>query len=263
MIPRTLGENIALSVPTAGIFETTLNEDLRARPDGLIINGRTLWRNYWTSWKESERPLLKDIYEEFFEEVETIMALLNGMKISYMIYWPEYKNLDIKLPGSVLKTKKTDSVKAYEATEDVIGKQMIRRRLAISIDTLMPSANGNAWLITHLPIDLLNRYQFTSLKLLQSHTGKIIDPVNWNKTIFATEKYRRMPFNSFTLSIFGDRSKQFAGHSIKVRKRVFDLATDRKWTPLTTLEKIRYDLQYVESGEIKDIMIRALDIYLK
>lgn len=263
MIPRTLGETMALSVPTAGIFETTLNENLRARPDGIVINGRTLWRNYWTSWKETERPNVREITEEFFEEVETIMGLLSNMKLSYVIYWPSYENLQLKLPGSVPKTKKTENARIYELTEDLIGIQMLKRKLALPIDTQMPSANGNAWIITHLPIDLLNRYQFTSLKLLQSHTGKLVDPVNWNKTIFANEKYRRMPFNSFTLSIFGDRSKQFSGHPIRVRKRVFELALDRKWTPLTTMEKIRYDMKHVEEGEIKDIMISALETRLK
>jgi hypothetical protein len=204
---RVLGEKIAISVATAQIFELTLNEELRQKPDGVLFNVRTLWRNYWEAWSEKDRPNVRLITDEFFEELEVISALMQQLQIPAYFFWPEYRAMTKKLPGAVLKEKTTATAVIYDAAEKAIEVLVKRSKFAIVIDTLIPKANGNAWLVSHLPIDLLSRYQFTSLKLLESHTGALVDPMAWNKKIFSNKKYRRMPFNSFTLSIFGDRSK--------------------------------------------------------
>lgn len=263
MIQRTLGETVAISVATAQIFELTLTDELTNKPDGVMFNVRTLWRNYWEAWSEADRPNVRLILDGFFEELDIIAGLMQQLEISAFYFWPEYRALKKKLPGAVLKEKKTASAIIAETAERALEPLLKRSGQAIFIDTLIPKANGNAWLVSHLPIDLLSRYQFTSLKLLESHTGALVDPMSWNKKIFSNQKYRRMPFNHFTLSIFGDRSKMFAGHPMKVRKAIAQLAETAKWTPMTSIEKIRFDLDKLEDPEIKTIAKSALTVNLR
>lgn len=263
MMERVLGEKVAISVATAQIFEITLNEELVKKPDGLIFNVRTLWRNYWEAWSDSDRPNVREITDGFFDELDVIGGLVRNLGISAIYVWPEYRALESKLPGSVLKKSETDKAIAYDAAEKYIEVLVKQNKYANIIDTLIPKANGNAWLVSHLPIDLLSRYQFTSLKLLESHTGALVEPVAWNKKLFSNKNYRRMPFNSFTLSIYGDRSKMFKGHPIGIRKAVYNLAVENRWTPMTTLEKIRFDINKVTDQNLKSILVKALSCTLK
>lgn len=178
---RTLGEKIAISVATAQIFEITLNEELRNKPDGVMFNVRTLWRNFWESWTEDDRPNVRLIFDDFFEELDMIAGQMRTLGIPAAFFWPEYRALNSKLPGAVLKENTTSRAIIYEAAEKFIGVMVKQNKYANIIDTLIPKANGNAWLVSHLPIDLLSRYQFTSLTLLESHTGVLLKPVAWNK----------------------------------------------------------------------------------
>lgn len=264
MTDRVLGEEIAISVATAQIFELTLTQEIPYKPDGVIFNVRTLWRNFWEAYDKDTRPITRNLVEPFFEELEVIAGLMVNIGIQHYFYWPEYRGLFTKFPGSVPKPdeKKTANAVIFDASEALIAAEVKRRKAATILDLLLPNNNGNFWLVSHLPIDLFNRYQFSSLKLLQSHTGRLIEPIGWNKTIFANERYHRMPFNVFTFSIFGDRSKMFSGHPIRIRKAVFQLAEENHWTPLTTIEKIRYDIKKVTDTDLKKILVKALEYRL-
>lgn len=263
MKQRELGEKIPFSIPTARIFEETLNENLKEKPDALFINVRTLFRNFWTSWKEEERPHFREIYKDFIDEMQQITALLSSMNLAYYLYWPEYRDIDRKLPGALIKTKQPIRQIDLEVAETSIFAVLKRQSLINVIDTLIPAFDGNVWLISHYPIDLLSKYQFKSLKLLQSHTGILVMPGNWNKTIFSNDRYEKLPFNHFTLSIFGDKSKMLKGHPLKFRNMLLKLADKYRWTPVTTVDRIRDGIKTIEDVEMQKAMKLALTSYLR
>jgi len=56
-----------------------------------------------------------------------------------------------------------------------------------------------------------------------------------------------MPFHEKLLKIFGDHV-MFRPQPSKIKKLFIDISLKRKWTPYTTEEKVRFDLDL----EIKD-----------
>ena len=96
-------------------------------------------------------------------------------------------------------------------------------------------------MLTHVAYDLLSYNKFNTLHLLESHTGKCKDISLWWTKLSNSKDLMRIPFNILTLQIFGD-SQIFLPFPIETRKQILQLAEDKKWTNVTTKERIRLSL---------------------
>jgi hypothetical protein len=106
-------------------------------------------------------------------------------------------------------------------------------------------------IVTHFPVDLFGRYRFNQLDLLESHTGKIKPPAQWNTKLSAKrEETDMLPFNPFTLQVFGD-NQQFVHQLPRVKEAVVETAKATGWSSVTTMEKIRMTLE----KQVKDVQI--------
>ena len=102
-------------------------------------------------------------------------------------------------------------------------------------------------LLTHKPVDYLMHYGFSSLLLVESHTGVIKNRSVWGNKLLTTkmqkEKYSgHVPAIALSYAILGDGNKDLVGASRKLRSTYLDAGVDFKWTYLTTKDKVRNDM---------------------
>jgi hypothetical protein len=127
---------------------------------------------------------------------------------------------------------------------------------------LVHGKNAKAWIMTHHPMDLLSRYEFSELSLISSHTGDIKKPVEWIKKLTSNEAYHRLPFNIMTLQVLGDGAVQFFSQSPSIKKHLLAMAEGGKWKPTTTRDKIVSDMSKYPNKEIADTFKKMLSVKL-
>ncbi|QAX96043.1 hypothetical protein [Vibrio phage vB_VmeM-Yong XC32] len=258
IVKRSLGDQLPLSVPTAQPFEMHIVGD-GPKPQDLWMNVRTLFRNFWGSWKNADRPPVVHMFKDFLEELENIEGLCTNQGIAPKFYHLSYRSLPNRYPHAALVEAKSENAKAYETAErimmEVVFKQLGDKLITSDIE--LPSVGTTAWMITSFPFDLLNRFKFSKLELLESHTGKIKPQAKWFSKLNKREDLQHFPFNLFTLQLFGDGSNHFKCPSQKAKNRVIDLGLEKKWHTSTTQTRMREHL-----GELVDADVRELCLKL-
>lgn len=255
---RELGEKIPVSIPTAIPLEEQITQiDANKKVDAVVMNLRTLWRNFHGAYHKETPRVLKDMVPLFIEETKQIVDIVQSDGIQAGIYLPNYAAIQGMKNGMIYKTedKLTDNQKAERAYENAAVKLAAKELNAFSVNVMLPNIGQRCWMLTHTAIDLLNRYQFTDLKLLESHTGKLKGPSEWNTKITNNEDYMRIPFNILSLTVFGDRH-YLQGYPLRYRKALKLLSERHHWTPMTTKQKIIQNLNdYKEDPAMAKEMI--------
>jgi len=251
MTPRTVGEKLAFSVGTAIPLEEHVVSD-GYKADAILLNVKTLFRNFWGAWPNTDRPPVQQMFELFVEEVRDIMALCQTMGITPVLYHLTYASLSNRYPNATLVVPKTDNQKAYASAEAAMMKVAISQfPEMVKSDLTLPSFNGNVYLLSSYPVDLLNAHRYVSLKLLESHTGNVKGRAEWFSKLSNAPELQHLPFNHFMLQVFGDRATQFVGQSQKIKKAVIKLALSRNWNQSTTLTRIRENLTSIEDSDLR------------
>lgn len=258
MLPdRELGEKIPLSIATALPFEETITVIEGPKPNILGVNLYTLWRNFHNAFTKEDyaRANKQDLYEAFKEEVLTVRTLSEQAEIPMFFYHLNYDHISKVMPNAILKDRTTkDSFRQYDVDEKRFVGRIVKdledenAPVAFSSSLSLPDIPRKAWILTHHPVDLLNRYRFSTLHLLESHTGAVKGPLDWLTKLTTNESYFRLPFNTLTLQLFGDGHYidgyyDANGSKIKYRKALLAIANERRWTPATTRTKILSDLK--------------------
>ena len=247
---REIGEQIPVSIPTAiPIEEVVMKED--GEKGDIWINVRTLVRNCLnclsTEEKISISPL--DVAPVILEEIQILndwvhQASHGTRRVVY--YVTEKRSFSRCFPRALPKGYKTPKqVHELKLTNEILLEVIGALGEQVKIfDILLKGEERPVLLITHQPIDLLSEYSFPSLKLLESHTGKIKSKTYWNSKL-SGKNTDVMPFNALTLQIFGD-GESFAAFPRKLKLEVIKLASECEWSPITTKMKIESDLSKLE-----------------
>lgn len=259
---RTVGE-WGLSVGTALAIQSALGYsiDLPGQPNQgpvlikdfnwLLINIRTLCRNLVNSCDNKMKHLLdpRIVGNAINTEMNAIteqLSMRNDHTCKPMFYVGSYDNLPKRFPHAILKAAGTAWQEQYLKLES----NAIRTVLAIPsnheimlIDSSFVGNNPSSLIVTHLPVDLLSRYRFSNLVLLESHTGKTKKHVEWTSKLTNGKTLTRIPFNQFSLQLFGDGGNYFAGYNPKTKSYVLEVAEKGLWTPATTTEKQKNDIK--------------------
>src|SRR5690606_15099886 len=85
-------------------------------------------------------------------------------------------------------------------------------------------------IITHFPVDLLNRYKFSRLVLLETHTGAMKPHTLWYTKLYNGKELNMIPFDRMTVQLFGDgnlftdrKSTRLNSSHVKISYAVFCL----------------------------------------
>jgi len=259
---RVLGETLAFSVPTAIPLEEHIG-DLGKKVDHLWINLYTLFRNYHGSFED---PLLVDrgeFIQGFAEELATLQAFTNAELPTYF-YMSAVDALPNRLPLAKLKKPHTQRQLVYQNLERLAIDNLKRHDgvQVLKIQHTLPAMKGRGWVLTHHPIDLLSRYQFSDMQLLESHTGQLRPPVEWIRKLTTNNSYYHLPFNLLTMQVLGDRGTLFFTGSHAHKKALLSCAEKGKWKPTTTRDKVKSDIRSIDDREIQEQFSKMLSVRL-
>lgn len=281
VIDRTMG-GFPLSIGTSLSFESLfaprqpVYDPEREIPNKVdISNYKELWINLETLYRnvvgaidkstyETTKPHeIKDLVESEMEIIESLLEVEGGNACKPVFYHSSYEELDNLSKTNIvtLRIPTTDNQKFYEnslkETLDLVFKYREGKYCARITDTFSPidRKTKNALVITHYPYDLLSHNSFTKLDLLESHTGKLKSRNLWYTKYYplAGEDLNTMPFLKVLLIVFGDHVK-IKPYLSKIRKQIFEISKHRNWTPVTTIAKVKFDLDL----DIMDPLLKAV-----
>lgn len=259
-IPVSISTSLALE----GAFGIYPEKEVSPAPiykySHLWINVKTLFRNLMSVLpKEVQDSITDDVLADALaSEILTIEGYVQNQtsdKIKIVFYTVDDDDVYRKLPKANAKEPTTPKQIAYKALEQhtlkqvpaMIGDTVIRN------EPMKMRGEGNALIITHLPVDLLSYYQFDNLTLLESHTGKIKTRGEWGSKLGI--KNDHMPLNVFTLQLFGDGSNMFSPYPIKHRRPIMELMEKGRWSGTTTVSKIRMGINTIKDLEIRKVLL--------
>ena len=256
---RALGEKIAVSIGTAiPLEEKVVIEKLPVSE--LWINLSTLFRNLYEAYEDPQVVPRGTLIHDFIEEAGVIRELLDGtVKVVY--YKTDSSLLPHVFPLANIKVPTTPKQKIAANTERLAIAALYSDKSVpvVNCKLRLPGNNAKAWIMTHHPLDLMSRYEFSDLTLLSSHTGSLKKPTEWITRLSANTDYHRLPFNLLTIQVIGDRATQFKSSASSLRKQLLELATKCKWKPTTTKQKIVFDLDKLENVETRDIFKKMIN----
>jgi hypothetical protein len=260
-IKRELGEEIPVSIGTSIAVETIL--DPKNNPPKFIwINLRTIFRNLFSDIPKEDKLTVSpsDIASDFSDEVHTIantIEALHGDSVRVVFYYSTYDGIEKYLPRAKLRGPRTKlQIRHHTAEREAIKKIFSSEADYLDIREYKVAIDGKdseAWIVTHTPVDLLSRRYFKTLTLLETHTGVLKPYSTWYTKLRNGKELFRMPFNELTLQVFGDNSGLITPQTMALRKQLFELANENRWSPLTTRAKIKSDLSKLKdklTGEL-------------
>lgn len=258
LIDRETG-TVPLSIGTALAFEAlfgihpnqpkqtvnikTINE--------IWVNITTLARNLYSSVPTAKTSSLdlNACVELLNEELNLMPVIMQQYKTNIKVipYVSLRQDAEYAFPKANFKLPKTPKQISYRYFEDYVTKglyELLKQNNVEFIEiTRRPNKNNkNVALMTHFPHELLWKDQFNRLILLESHTGKLKPYNEWYTKLHNWKKeYRPIPFNKFTLQVFGDGVLLEPQNKI-IRGQLLKLAETRKWSPVTTQDKFYHDI---------------------
>ena len=267
--------SLPLSIGTSLAFETLLQPKLppydpnREIPphanitdyQRIYINIQTLFRNVLAALPQTIKSSVKseEVLEVMLQEMEVLSSSIeieSNQTCKAIYYYPTYS----KLIGAALLPKQvkfrmpnTEIQKAYNSLLVSTCKAVIKtdkypvyevnNLIKPSIEKDPPTGNVKAVIFTHTPYDLLAYDRFRTLDLLESHTGLLKSRSKWYTKYYAVgdSDLSILPFIRPLLLIFGDHTL-ISPMEYKFRKLILDIGTNRNWNPLTTPDKVMFDL---------------------
>lgn len=238
-----------------------LNPPPIQRLDIVLINVRTLYRNMLGSLKAvvKQDVLADDIADYLNQEMvqcKDALTKISNSKVEAYFYLCKYENLEKEFPHARLILPNTLKQKQAKDLEDETMAKIIASPEKYGgpkiFDYYVTGGNltsERVAMLTHIPLDLVNRHQFKELFLLESNTGAFKSHRDFGSKFKVKPENAYFPFGQFTLQVFGDGGKLFAPLETDVIKFVTELSQRFKWTYMTTPDKVKYNL--TESGNAK------------
>lgn len=249
VLEKTLGESLPVSIGTAVSLEKLfVNEDIKY--DAVWFNLRTLFRNFWGSCVTPDLHGIKTLSDSFMEDVKELGIALGNQDKAFMFYiGAETEKLKSRFPDANLKIPKTIKQIHQNTMERNIltfaAEELGEKYCKIFSTKLIGPQDKKVLIMTHRVLDLLSQYEFGTLTLLESHTGALKGPLDWNTKL--NNKPYNMPVNILSIQVLGDK-QQFGPMKKDIVTSFNKLAEDKNWSPSTTMKKINDDLKN-ERGE--------------
>lgn len=258
--PVSIGTSLALE----SIFKGRLPpyDAARMLPEKIIIaNYDTAWINLATLLRNMIQSLSEQQYllapaaeyaNELIQEITIIRSLFEiegGGVCKVNFYHCDYGSVYLKSqsPAVTLRKARTINQKHIEQlTIDVV--KLCRKFLTDDVvffdDVFNRRSQHKGIILTHIPYDLLSWPYFRSLKLLESYTGVLKEKNHWytKYCIVPGGNLNILPFDRKLLKVFGDHI-MFTPMPLELRRKILEIAIKRRWTPLTTMDKMKHSLE--------------------
>ena len=271
---RTMS-SFPLSIGTALAMETFFNNRIlpydpeRQIPDRvdvslystIYINVGTLLRNLMGALPPEAvatvdvTSVIDTLYTEI-EVIESLFSVEGGDLCKPVFYFNDYKHVlnTIKYSSVFFRISNNATELHYDKFHNEAMKVMLKSNdeIVLTHEIIKPNKPIKSLILTHQAFDLLSKKNFIQLDLIESHTGKLKTFNAWSSKFapVGSIDFTRLPFNSTTLFIFGDR--YFIQPSpIRLRKAVDEIANKCHWTSVTTKEKVHFDIE----REIKEPLV--------
>lgn len=271
IVGRELGTQVPISIGSALAIEAALGIHPEIQVSSppiletkmLMINVRTLIRNLLGALTTDARKMMtdKNLFPALLEEMNIIETAVskqtNGM-IPVVFYYCSYRSLKQKFPNALLRMPNTEIQKFNNALESNLLMQIKDSGVSSDLRVFDVDLSGkfpDTFIMTHAPVDLLSSNYFSKLVLLESHTGNMKKHLLWNSKLTNGKELTRIPFNRFTLQVFGDNGVHFSPLLPKVKQAVKDIADKYEWTSITTMDKIKYSVSNVNDKIIRTLLI--------
>lgn len=225
------------------------------------INLRTMVRNFYASMTtEQARKAPMDMSVHLIlEELNYLWQLpsQSGFK-PIVIYFNDLEQLRWDFRNATFKTPKTERQIYYNNLEALMLTQVLEyvqeNRLGIMRISKPPAPRvKSVALLTHHVHELFWRFQFEQLYLLESHTGRLKSHSQWYTKLTGIGDTNRIPFNRITLQLFGDGTL-FEGNARRLKDEMKRIAEDRKWTAVTTTDRLRDDVRNHGGKELQELV---------
>lgn len=226
------------------------------------VNVSTLIRNIYHSLttEDKERIDATTLSEILLYEMNTIDGLIKQESndiASTVFYRNKVEGIKKYMPNARLKEAKTPKQKMYEGLltdifddiENIIDGLTYRE-----FDVVIKGSSASI-MLTHSPLDLLSYYNFSSLSLLESHTGKVKPKNQWGSKL-GSKSTETTPFNGFTMQVFGDGGDKIDMAPLKYRKAVLSLIESDNWTSVTTLPRIKMSVQKLKDDDTREELMK-------
>ena len=261
----SIGTSLALE-SSFGIAEAVQDVTPLKEFTHLWVNLRTLFRNIHGSVSSDVANNVdhRGFAVAMFEEVQVIRERVKentngGVEVRF--YYCTYKSLATEFPKANLKTLNTAKQHLYNDLEEKSLKEVKTYFNAIGqqidvFDVRLKDLGERVLLLTHLPVDLVVIDGFSTVTLLESHTGKTKTKSQWNSKFSTSMDVSRIPFDRMTIQIFGD-GKMFGPSNKEYREKLIQIAEKHQWNPTTTKSRILLCIQ-VEREPVMEAEIRKL-----
>lgn len=242
LIDETAISNTGINIATGIILDEILNGNISlSKYKHYLFNLHTFIRNFLSCLSGNtadkikminNKRLQKRIAEEMLLDLSIYIEHFKDIEI--IIYVPNYKLLGKKIPKFKSINEFTSIKQAILFVQDffvdIIVEKLSENNLLVCEDHRLPKLN-KLLITTHIGMDLLNYQYRKDVSLLESHTAKL---KRYDE--FYTKMYKLpnrdmsiVPFNETAYRIFGD--EWFIPPSnIKLRKVIYDIGIDNKWT---------------------------------
>lgn len=265
MEQRTIGM-LPISVGTSLAFEALI-----ANPknpiDNLMLNISTVFRNAYQAYETSVRPKLTadQLYQDVLQDLGGIYEVLSKIgrnrSPNMVAYYCSYAGLPKRFPLAKLWLPDTPIQLKYAQLEETVLKRLVselRGHIRLC-DHTIPNGIRNSYVITHHIVDLIVPQGYGDITLIESHTGSLKGKDQWYTKLTGGSKLERIPFNPLTLQIFGDNSTHFKANAFKYKAAVVALSEKYKWTPMTTIDRIRLGIASVQDESLREDLSKMLN----
>ena len=267
MAARAVGQmplSIATSLALEGAFG--IHPDRPPESPAPILKYSHIWINVRTLVRNILGALEKDFYERFephyihvaihqeMRQIETNIISATDGNCQLVFYLPDYFQLKRVIPGATERVASTEKQAFQEMLERICTGTTMDETQGVDVRSVkipFEAPTHRALILTHMPLDLLSRYGFAQLDLLESHTGAIKPPAQWYTKLTGGRDLPPLPFNKFTLKLFGDGNNLIAAQHFKVKRAVLEVAVLDNWSALTTMDKIRQSIRKIDDPQIR------------
>jgi len=265
-LPVSIGTSLAIE-SVMGILpeHETQNPEIH-NFETLWINVRTLLRNVVGSIPSEQKVQLnpEELTDTLVLEMRILEETINKTTFSrtqVKFYITTFKSFLRTFNHSIPKYPKTERQKFHHALEKAALEPFMDKDESpypVEVyDVKLETKAGKSLILTHQPIDLLSRYEFKQLVLLESHTGNLKGPADWTSKLTGGKNLTRIPFNKLTLQVFGD-GETFSTFPIKIKRELIRIAEEDNWTVNTTQEKMRYSINKAYDPTFKQLMLNLM-----
>lgn len=267
-IPVSIGTSLALE-GAFGILEDNHNANpIINNVDVVYVNIRTLIRNMVGA---IETEALHSVFPEdlayiLVNELTTIeqaVSVFTEGRVKVQPYLCNYRQLPKRFQFAILKNANTERQRWAALREEntvIEFKNILHEHpsiIPIETDMDLPRDNRRVLLLSNYAIDLLQRYRFSAITLLESHTGATKPPALWYTKLTNGKDLTNIPFDRMTLQFFGDNGNLFTGFPIKYRRVMLDIAVKNHWTAMTTKDLIISSIKKAYEPEL-ELLVKNL-----